>query len=75
MMIFLAYGEGVVSFKMNIYNRWGEIIFTSFDKELGWDGKDRFNNLIPNGIYLYHIAVTDFKGKAWVYNGEVNLMR
>ncbi|OUV76091.1 MAG: hypothetical protein CBC83_00995 [Flavobacteriales bacterium TMED123] len=72
---FLAYGEGVVSFKMNIYNRWGEIIFTSFDKELGWDGKDSFNNLIPNGVYLYHIAVTDFKGKAWVYNGEVNLMR
>lgn len=72
---FLAYGEGVVSFKMSIYNRWGEIIFTSFDKELGWDGKDRFNNLIPNGVYLYHIAVTDFKGKAWVYNGEVNLMR
>ncbi len=72
---FLAYGEGIISFSMNIYNRWGEIIFTSFDKELGWDGKDRFANLIPNGIYLYHIAVTDFNRKAWVYNGEVNLMR
>ena len=60
---------------MNIYNRWGEIIFTSFNKELGWDGKDRFDNLIPNGIYLYHIAITDFNGKAWVYNGEINLMR
>ena len=72
---FLAYGEGGVSFKMNIYKRWGEIIFTSFDKEVGWNGKDRFANLIPNGIYLYHISVTDFNGKVWVYNGEVNLMR
>jgi len=72
---FLAYGDGAVSFKMNIYNRWGEVIFTSFDKEFGWNGKDRSANLIPNGIYLYHIAVTDFNGKAWVYNGEVNFMR
>ena len=68
-------GKGISDYEIFIYNRWGEVIFTSFDKEVGWNGKDRFANLIPNGIYLYHISVIDFNGKVWVYNGEVNLMR
>ncbi|MEE2700047.1 MAG: PKD domain-containing protein [Bacteroidota bacterium] len=72
---FLAYGEGISNFRMDIFNRWGDIIFTTFDKATGWNGKDRFDKIISNGIYLYHIAVSDFNGKPWVYNGEVNLMR
>ena len=72
---FMTYGYGINSFNMNIFNRWGEIIFSSEDIEMGWKGKDRFDKTIPNGIYLYHIAITDYNGKPWVYNGEVNLIR
>jgi len=72
---FMTYGYGLKSFNMNIFNRWGEIIFSSEDIEMGWKGKDRFDKKIPNGIYLYHIAITDYNGKPWVYNGEVNLIR
>jgi len=72
---FMAYGDGLKSYQMIIYNRWGEQIFQSDNKAFGWNGKDRFDNYLPNGIYLYYIAVTDFNTKPWVYNGEVNLMR
>ena len=72
---FMAYGEGMIQYKMTIYNRWGDNIFQSNNKAFGWNGKNRFDENIPGGIYLYHIAITDFNGKPWVYNGEVNLMR
>ncbi len=72
---FMAYGEGMIQYKMMIYSRWGENIFQSNNKTLGWNGKNRFDKNVPGGIYLYHIAITDFNGKPWVYNGEINLMR
>ncbi|MBI3502885.1 MAG: gliding motility-associated C-terminal domain-containing protein [Bacteroidetes bacterium] len=36
--IFLAKGEGIVSFNMNIFDRWGNLIFASDDVNKGWDG-------------------------------------
>ena len=72
---FMAYGQGMIRYQMIVYNRWGEQVFQSDNKEIGWNGKDRFDNYLPNGIYLYHIAVTDFNSKPWVYNGEINLMK
>lgn len=35
---FLAVGEYIDEFEMTIYNRWGELIFQSFDINSGWDG-------------------------------------
>ena len=72
---FMAYGKGMINYKMIIYNRWGENVFVSEKRENGWNGRDRFDVVVPVGVYLYHIAITDFNGKPWVYNGEVNLMR
>ena len=72
---FMAYGEGMIQYKMMIYSRWGENIFQSNDKAFGWNGKNRFDENVSAGIYLYHITITDFNTKSWVYNGDVNLMR
>ena len=34
----VIYGN-VVSFKLEVYNRWGELIFSTTDPYKGWDGK------------------------------------
>jgi gliding motility-associated-like protein len=73
--IFLAKGNGLESFEMQVFDRWGGIVFESSDIEYGWNGLDASDNLIGLGIYLYHISVYDYNGKLWVYNGEINLMR
>ena len=68
--------NGVYSFEMKIYNRWGEMVYFSDNIDHGWDGKESLSNdVIENGTYLYHIYVTDNNEKPWVYNGELNLMK
>jgi gliding motility-associated-like protein len=74
--IFLAKGSGISNFEMKIYNRWGELVYVSENIEFGWDGKiNHSSDVMENGTYMYHIYVTDYNEKAWVYNGELNLMK
>lgn len=41
-------------FKMEIYNRWGENVYTITDINQGWDGVFKGSKL-PSGVYLYNI--------------------
>jgi gliding motility-associated-like protein len=67
--------SGVTVFKMDIYNRWGENIFTT-DKidGRGWDGM--YNGKPQNmGVYVYVIDV-EFKNKIKKsFKGNVTLVR
>ena len=73
--VFEAKGNGIEDFEMQVFDRWGGIIFESTSIELGWDGADYAGLPTDDGIYLYHIAVYDINDRLWVYNGELNLMR
>ncbi len=53
--LFRALNTGQVeTFRMSVFNRWGELIFISHDKNNGWDGKFRGQDQ-PTGIYVYMI--------------------
>ena len=45
-------------FHMDIYNRWGELLFTSEEFELGWDGTYQ-NWIVPEGVYFW---ILTYKG-------------
>ncbi len=66
---------GVTSFKMSVYNRWGQEIFTSTNiNGRGWDGK--FNGVDQNmGVYVYLIEVTFKNGVSEKRQGNVTLLR
>jgi gliding motility-associated-like protein len=55
--------------KIQIYNRWGDLIFTHESKTIEWDGKHNNKELTP-GIYFY-IIEHDEK----VYQGSIALFR
>ncbi|HOY31475.1 MAG TPA: gliding motility-associated C-terminal domain-containing protein [Bacteroidales bacterium] len=58
--VFRAYGEGIdlSNFAMNIFDRWGRHVFTSYDMETGWDGT--FNGTVcDQGVYVWHISYID----------------
>lgn len=67
--------EGVSSFKMQVFNRWGQIVFETANLNgRGWDG--RFNEREqPLGVYLYRIQVDFTSGHQESYEGNVTLLR
>ncbi|MCB0738744.1 MAG: gliding motility-associated C-terminal domain-containing protein, partial [Bacteroidetes bacterium] len=62
---------------MQIFNRWGECVFESDSKILGWDGKFKNSNC-PVGIYLVRIEYLqkeEYSMKPRYYLGSVLLTR
>lgn len=57
-----------------IYNRWGEIIFSSNDIDLGWDGN--FDGIEqPVGVYQYQLSAIAESGETFIKNGNITLIR
>jgi gliding motility-associated-like protein len=72
--VFKAYGEGLVKFEMLIYNRWGQLIFSSKNLDIGWDGK-YLNEKVSAGVYIYSIYYQDFLGKEFNKTASFTLIR
>lgn len=67
--------QGVNTFDISIYNRWGEQVFFSANPNgRGWDGSLN-GQAQPMGVYVYQINVTYKDGKTDKYQGNVTLMR
>jgi len=67
--------KGLVSFKMDIYNRWGQMVYeTTATDGRGWDGK--FNDQPqPEGVYIYVIDATFKDGEIEHQQGNITLLR
>lgn len=65
----------LVSFHMQIFNRWGQLIFETFSTSgRGWDGK--FNDKPqPSGVYVYIIEAQIEGAAPEKYKGNVTLLR
>jgi gliding motility-associated-like protein len=60
---------------LNIYNRWGEIIYTSEQFGEGWDGTIE-NQPAPIGTYNWVLKLKDsMSNKILTFNGYVSLIR
>ena len=71
---FNAKGLFIQEFTMEIYNRWGELLFHTSDLEQGWNGIYK-GSLSPEGTYAYRISAIDPKGRKMVKSGSVHLLR
>ncbi len=71
---FLARGIYVDQFMMNIYNRWGEVVYNTTSKTQGWDGNNN-GQAAPAGQYMYRIEVIDLTGLKTVRTGALLLVR
>ena len=60
---------------MIIYDRWGGVVFQTNDIEKGWDGYNNQGYLSETGAYLYHISLSDYNERVWVYSGKFQLFR
>lgn len=70
---FKPIGMGIKEFYIQVYNRWGQMVFNGKNFE-AWDGKYLNENSLQ-GVYSYLIQVRDYKGKRHYYHGNVNVIR
>lgn len=66
--------QGMRDFHMQIYNRWGEMLFESFSIDNPWDGTYRGVE-VEMGNYLYLIRVVDHQRNEHFFKGMVMLLR
>jgi gliding motility-associated-like protein len=65
----------IYDFRITLFNRWGELIWESFDPEVGWDGTMN-GAAVQDGVYTWKIEVgTKFTGKREIFTGHVNVIR
>jgi len=74
--VFLVFGEKeyMARFEMEIFNRWGELMFTTNSIDEGWDGKFR-GTLQPEGTYVFVAKIKDLTGRTLDRSGSFVLLR
>ena len=72
--IFFPYTSGVIEFKLEIFDRWGEEIFESLNIKQGWDGYYR-GALCQQDVYVWKAYLKLNNGKKINKSGDVTLLR
>jgi gliding motility-associated-like protein len=70
-------GYNPYEYHLLIFNRWGEIIFESYNSDYGWDGTyPKDGQLCEDGVYVWKIDFKDSKtDKRYHINGHVTLLK
>jgi len=65
--------DHVEEYHLMIFNRWGELIFESFDKDVGWDGYYD-GQMAKQDVYVWKVEGKYAGGETFVQTGDVTLM-
>jgi len=60
-------------FRMQIYDKWGQMIFATDDIIEGWDGNIK-GSLAPIGVYVYYIRYKSLQGREYEKRGTFMLV-
>jgi gliding motility-associated-like protein len=72
--LFRVFGQYIATFELQIFNRWGEMIFATTSIDAGWDGTYRGQN-VQDGTYAFVARMTDLTGASFTRTGSVVLLR
>lgn len=62
-------------YKLKIYNRYGQLIFTSTNQDFGWDGYSNHKKA-DLGTYMFYLTFKEkINGKARIMKGDLTLIR
>lgn len=67
--------QGINDFQLEIFNRWGQMVFKSYSSDVQWDGTFK-NKDLPSGTYIYKIKTTTYGDKQKIIkSGTISLIR
>lgn len=61
-------------FVLNIFNRWGELVYNTYDPERGWNGRKSDGTKAPTDVYVYKFIMRDLAGKHNEFTGYVTVL-
>lgn len=65
---------GSSEFHFLVFNRWGEIIFESFDPNFEWDGEYNGRE-VPTGVYVFKCKVSDLQEQRHNFKGFITVLK
>lgn len=65
----------VKNYLVQVYNKWGQMVFESTDKLNKWDGTDLKGKEYPSDVYVYRIIYSGFDNRSYNLQGNVTLLR
>jgi PKD repeat protein len=71
--IFRPYAKGIVDYSLEIYNRWGELVFETENLYQGWDGYVD-SKLANQEVYVWRAKGTFTNGQKFVKAGDVTVL-
>ncbi len=63
----------VDGYELIIYNRWGQEIWSTTDRDEAWDGRVN-GNYVPQGVYAYYCGVYNGTGNKFEERGTVTFL-
>jgi gliding motility-associated-like protein len=77
--VFQVEGTGIntSNFQLDVYNRWGDTVFSTTDPQQAWTGGANGSSYYcPNGAYTYCISAYSLNsGERFEYRGSVSIIR
>ncbi len=71
---FFPLHAGVEDYKLEIFNRWGELLFVTEDPKIGWDGYYR-GQPAKQDVYVWKAYAKFSDGEETILKGDVTLLR
>jgi gliding motility-associated-like protein len=76
--IFLPVSPNYSGYKFEVFSRWGELLFQTTDKTIGWDGK-HVGTGVKADVYVWQVTFMEHQGTEGTVekqvHGTVNLIR
>lgn len=66
-------GEAISEFRIQVFNRWGQLVFESKNANERWDGTYA-GQKVPQGVYIYKITARSPGGKRHNQEGNLNVV-
>ncbi len=68
--------NGMLNFELQIFDRWGEVLFSSTDPYFEWNGNHAQNQaLISKGVYVFQLTYITRRGEKFQEKGYITLIR
>ncbi|MFN5885349.1 MAG: gliding motility-associated C-terminal domain-containing protein [Bacteroidota bacterium] len=65
----------VKDYHLRVYNRWGQLVFETKDKDVQWKGESDNSYINQTDVYVYLVTYTGWDGSSNTLRGNVTVIR